>query len=67
MKGEDEILREAINDLHKGETIERAIGRIVRRHGGTYQDYVGIMDRVRDLAREQKLTPIQAARKLGHL
>ncbi len=67
MKGEDEVLREAIGDLHKGETLERAIGRIVRRQGGTYSDYVRIMDTVRDVARREELTPMQAARKLAHL
>ena len=67
MKGGAEILREAIGDLHKGETLERAVGRVARRHGGTYDDYVRIMDDVRDVARRESLTPMQAARKLAHL
>jgi len=66
MTGDDEILREAIRDLHKGETLERTVGRIVRRHSGTYEDYVRIMDSVRDLAARDRLTPIQAARTLAH-
>ena len=65
MKGAAEILQEAIGDLHKGETLERAVGRIVRRNGGTYEDYTQIMGFVRDLAARERLTPLQAARKLA--
>ena len=65
MKGEAEVLREALGDLHKGETLERTVGRIVRRHNGSYSDYVRIMDSVRDLANRERLTPMQAARKLA--
>ena len=65
MKGAAEILREAIGDLHKGETLERAVGRIVRRNGGTYEDYVQIIGSVRNLAAQERLTPLQAARKLA--
>lgn len=66
MTGDDELLREVVGDLHKGETVERAVGRIVRRRGGTYEDYVRIMDTVRDLAARERLTALQAARKLAH-
>jgi len=66
MTGDDELLREALGDLHKGDTVERALGRIVRRHGRTYEDYLRIMDSVRDLAARDRLTQMQAARKLAH-
>ena len=65
MTGDEELLREAVGDLHKGETVERAVGRIVRRRGGTYGDYVRIMDSVRDLSARERLTALQAARKLA--
>ncbi len=66
MKPDPEILLEAVKDLHKGETIERAVGRILRRYGGTYEvDYLRIMETVRDLARKEKITAIEAARKLA--
>ncbi len=66
MKPDPEILLEAVKDLHKGETIERAVGRVLRRYGGTYaEDYQRIMGDVRDLARREKITPIEAARKLA--
>lgn len=65
MKTERELLSEALRDLHKGETIERALGRIVRRHGGTYDEYLRIMKGVRDVARKETLTPIEAARRLA--
>jgi len=66
MTGDDELLREALGDLHKGDTVERALGRIVRRHGGAYEDYLRIMDSVREVAARDRLTQMQAARKLAH-
>lgn len=66
MKPDPEILLEAVKDLHKGETIERAVGRILRRYGGTYEvDYQRIMATVREFARKEKITAIEAARKLA--
>ncbi len=66
MKPDPEILLEAVKDLHKGETIERAVGRVLRRYGGTYEvDYLRIMTNVREVARREKITPIEAARKLA--
>ncbi len=65
MKPARELLTEALGDLHKGELIERAVGRILRRYGGTYQDYRRIMDDVRDLAHREKITSLEAARRLA--
>src|SRR3989304_4205225 len=65
MKPDRELVTEALGDLHKGETIERAVGRILRRNGGTYTDYVRIMVDVRDLARREKITAVDAARRLA--
>ena len=67
MKEDPELLAEALGDLHKGETVERAIGRILRRHGGTYEDYVRIVGDVREAARKAKTTPLEAARKLAQV
>ncbi len=65
MKPDPEILLEAVKDLHKGETVERAVGRILRRYGGTYTDYVRVMGEVRELARKEKITSLEAARKIA--
>ncbi len=65
MKPDRELLAEALKDLHKGETVERALGRIVRRSGGTYEEYVRIMGDVRELAVKEKLTSLDAARRLA--
>jgi len=65
VKPDQELLLEAVKDLHKDEPVERALGRIMRRHGGTYEDYVRIMGGVRELARKEKVTPLEAARVLA--
>jgi len=66
VKPDPEILLEAVKDLHKGETIERALGRILRRHGGTYgRDYQRIMGNVREFALREKITPLEAAHRLA--
>ncbi|HEY5538774.1 MAG TPA: hypothetical protein VIL58_04450 [Thermoplasmata archaeon] len=65
MKPDRELLAEALKDLHKGETVERALGRIVRRNGGTYEEYVRIMADVRELAVKEKLTSVDATRRLA--
>ena len=65
MKKDAELLAEALGDLQKGETVERAVGRILRRYGGTYEDYVRIMGSVREAALKLKVTPLEAARKLA--
>ncbi len=65
MKPPKDLIAEALGDLHKGETVERALSRILRRHGGTYADYLEIMGSVRDLAYKEKLTSLEAARRLA--
>jgi len=67
MKKDQELLAEALGDLQKGETVERAVGRILRRYGGTYEDYVRIMGNVREAALKLKLTALEAARKLAQV
>ena len=64
MKPDRELVAEALGDLHKGEPIERAVGRILRRYGGKYADYIRIMGDVRELARREKVTSVDAARRL---
>ncbi len=44
------------------EPFEEALGRSVRRHGGDYADYVELMTRVRERARERKVSLREAAR-----
>jgi hypothetical protein len=65
MRPDRDLLSEALGDLHKGETIERALSRIVRRDGGTYAEYMRIMGDVRDLANTEKVTALEAARRLA--
>ena len=62
-----ELLAEALHDLHKEETLERALSRILRRYGGTYEEYIRIMGDVRELAKREKITAPEAARKISQL
>jgi len=65
MRSSRDLLAEALGDLQEGETIERALSRILRRYGGTYEDYVRIMSDVRDLATKEKLSTLEAARRIA--
>jgi hypothetical protein len=56
------IVREALKDRHPNESFERTLGRIVRRQGGTFSDYLRIADALRELARERKVGLEDAAR-----
>ena len=65
MRAQRDLLAEAVRDLQKGETVERALSRILRRYGGTYEDYVRIIGEVRDLANREKVTTFEAAQRLA--
>ncbi len=60
---ESEILLEAIKDLHKNETFERALGRVLRRHGRDYQDYLKLMGRIRERAAKEDVGILVAAER----
>ncbi len=57
------VLQEALKDLHKNETFERALGRILRRHGKGYKEYVEIMGAVRTQAHKEGIELLEAARR----
>ena len=48
-----------------GESFEESLGRSVRRHGGGYPEYVDLVSRVREVARDRKLSLRDAARWLA--
>lgn len=60
-----ELLREAARDQHPNETYEKALGRIVRNHHGAFEDYVGLIERVRRRARRDKSSLAAAASALA--
>lgn len=59
------IIRKALKDTHKNETLERAIGRIVRQEGGTYEVYIKIMSDLREKALAERITVFDAARMIA--
>ncbi len=65
MRPDRELIAEALRDLHKEETIERALSRILRRYGGSYAEYLRIIGDVRDLATREKVTALEAAKRLA--
>lgn len=58
-----QLLEEALKDLHKNETFERALGRILRRHGEGYEEYTRIISAVRNRARRDDVDLLEAARR----
>ena len=58
------VLKDALA-YPEGGTFEESLGRSVRRHGGDYRDYVGLISLVRQAARERRLLLPDAARWLA--
>jgi len=58
------VLRDALG-YPSGESFEEALGRAVRRHGGGYEDYVDLVSRLRDAARDRNVSLRDAARWLA--
>ena len=60
-----EILAKALRVMRKKEPLERAVGRIVREQNGKYEDYLRIMDNVRERAYSRGISPVEAAKELA--
>lgn len=58
------IVAEAARTKLRNETIERSVGRTVRRRGLDYSRYIQAMSDLRDLAKERKVTAEEAAQSL---
>jgi hypothetical protein len=65
MEDRSRILEEAVKDLHKNETFERALGRTLRRHGRSYREYLDLIAEVRDRARQDGVDIVEAARRVA--
>ena len=58
------ILNDALR-ARKGEAFERALGRAVRQHGGSYAEYVAIIAELREYARSHEIDLREAARAIS--
>ncbi|MDH7509043.1 MAG: hypothetical protein QHH00_06560 [Methanomassiliicoccales archaeon] len=57
MRSEDVIaVREALEQLRKNEPFEKALGRVLRKKGNTFEDYIRIVGEIRELARKKKIS-----------
>jgi len=59
------IVKEAVRTRLRNETVERAVGRTVRRRNMEFSRYIQVMSDLRDLAREQKASLEDAAESLA--
>ncbi len=55
------VLKDALG-FPANESFEESLGKSVRRHGGTYEDYVDLISRVRETAGGRKLSLRDAAK-----
>ena len=60
-----QVLREASRDQHAHETFEKALGRAVREHRGTFAEYMDLIALVRTRAKKDKSTLGDAAKALA--
>jgi hypothetical protein len=58
------VLGAALEKRRRDDSVEKAVGREVRRAGLLYQDYLDIMQGLRDLSRRRKLEPWDAIKQL---
>jgi hypothetical protein len=58
------MLSSALKDMHRDETLERALGRAIRKEKGDYKRYLNIIGELRDLARRKRMNLVEAAREL---
>lgn len=59
-----DILREALATRHRKETLERAIGKAVRRNNLDFGVYIKITSELRELAEKTKVSPEDIAENL---
>ena len=59
-----DILREALATRQRKETLERAIGKAVRRNNLDFGVYVKIMSELRDLSNKEHRTPEDIAKDI---
>lgn len=65
MRKKEDLIRDALRDLHKNESFERALARVIRKNNGTYRDYIETISEIREYALKRKLDLKEAARKLS--
>ena len=61
------VIKDALERRRKNETLERAIGKAVRRSGGKYEDYIEIMSSIREVRKAEGLTLADAAQRMADL
>jgi len=59
------VLREAARERHSGETFEKSLARAVKSNGGTYQDYIDLIGKVRERERREGKGLPEAADRLS--
>jgi hypothetical protein len=59
------VLLEAAGAVRKGESFEKALGRVTRRRGGTFADYQRLIEAVREAAEASGRSLPQAAREVA--
>ncbi|OGS42144.1 MAG: hypothetical protein A3K67_01105 [Euryarchaeota archaeon RBG_16_62_10] len=62
--GRKDILREALDTRRRKEALEQALGRSVRKREANFSTYIGIMSELREIARSEKSSVEDAARKV---
>jgi len=58
------VLATALDKRRRDDSLEMAVGRETRRAGLTYQDYMEIVERVRECARKEKIEVWVAAKNV---
>jgi hypothetical protein len=58
------IIREALDTQLRGEDLDRAVGRTVRRRNQDFKKYVEVIGELREMARADSVSVEEVARRL---
>ena len=59
------VLREAVKEQRSNETFERALSRMVKKHHGTYPEYIDLIGKVRERAEKGRVPLHKAAEAIA--
>lgn len=62
---DSKVLKEAAGEMRPGNLFEEILGKVTRRHGGTYEDYMRLISTVRNRAEQKGMSLVQAARDVA--
>jgi hypothetical protein len=62
---EKQVLRDAVEKKRKDEPFESSLGRQIKNHDLSYEDYIRLISDIRDFAKQNEVDLEEAARQIS--